>query len=119
MGFAGQDEKRRLKCILRVVMVAEHAPADAPDHWAMPPHESRECGFILVLQEAFKEMGVGLSCAVVDQDGSAEMVDDGAGRGDRHVASLRVAEPCSITYSSVERVFIRFFRAQSDGRQTQ
>ena len=40
--FPGQHEKCRLKGILGLVSVPQHAPADAQDHHAMPLDQSRE-----------------------------------------------------------------------------
>ncbi len=40
--LTGQDQERRLRCILGVVLVVEYLPADAQDHRSVAIHQRRE-----------------------------------------------------------------------------
>ena len=58
-GLASQHEERGLERVVRVGVVAKHAPAHAEDQTAVPPHERREGLLIALLHEEVKELTVG------------------------------------------------------------
>ena len=41
-GLAREDEEGGLEGVLRILLVAEHAPAEVEDHRPVPPHQGRE-----------------------------------------------------------------------------
>jgi len=57
-----QDEERGLKCILAVVWIIQHTPADAQDHRSMPLDQGREGqfgGLAALGRKEFEELTVG------------------------------------------------------------
>src|SRR5262249_21753486 len=48
-----------LEGVLRVVAVAQGAPADAPDHRAVPPHQRRERRLLAAAAETLQQLSVG------------------------------------------------------------
>src|SRR5262249_22681604 len=57
-GFVGQNEKARLKDILRVLIVPEEAPAHAQDQGAVAPHQARKRRFVALAGKALQELPV-------------------------------------------------------------
>jgi len=57
-----KDQERGLECILAVVWIVEHAPADAQDHRSMPLDQGceRQFGGLAALgREDFEELTIG------------------------------------------------------------
>jgi hypothetical protein len=50
-GFAGEDQEGDLESVLRVLVVADHATADAEDHPAVPTDESFKGGLVTAVNE--------------------------------------------------------------------
>ncbi len=58
-GFAGEDQERRLKGILRVIVVAQGAATDAPHHGSVPHDKSLERRPIPRREKPFEQLPVG------------------------------------------------------------
>src|SRR5438552_960017 len=65
----GQDQEGSLKGVLCILLVPEHAPADAPDEGTMPPDERDKSVLVTLRREAFEQLLV------------------------RHIASVRTTQP--------------------------
>jgi hypothetical protein len=57
-GFADQHEKRSLKRIVRVMGVAEHAPAQRLHHRSMPPDQGRKSSLVLLICEPREKLAI-------------------------------------------------------------
>jgi hypothetical protein len=60
--FRGRAEGG-LERVLRVVDVAEHAPAHAQDRRSVPPDQGLEGGLVIAVQEGTEQLAVGLLIA--------------------------------------------------------
>jgi hypothetical protein len=58
VGLAGEDEEGGLESVLGVVQAAEHAPADAQDHGAVPLDQGGEGRLLPPLGEALEQLRV-------------------------------------------------------------
>jgi hypothetical protein len=58
-GLAGEQGERDLEGILGRVPVVQDTQAGAQDQRAVPPDQGREGGLVVLLREAFQELGVG------------------------------------------------------------
>jgi hypothetical protein len=54
-----QKKKGRLKCVLGVLLMVEEAPAKIPHQPAVPIHDGRERCFVLALEKAAQQIGIG------------------------------------------------------------
>ena len=93
-GLAGQDEEGGLEGVLRVVEVAQYAPADAQHHRRVPPHQRREGRLVTVTGEAIQQERVGQVVRGPAAADGADVAQDGleAVRGHVRVAPGRWAD---------------------------
>ena len=57
--LAGQDQKRSLKDVLRILLVTYHAPGDGQDHGPVPLHENGERDLLPPGDEPLDKLGIG------------------------------------------------------------
>src|SRR5262249_11424074 len=57
-GFEGENEKARLKALLRVLIMLKNAPAHAQDQSTVPPHKTRKCRFVALSRKAIEKLPV-------------------------------------------------------------
>jgi len=72
--FAEEDEKGRLKRILRVLVI-EKAAANTPYHGGVPLHQNGKDNLVPVFQEAGQEFTIGHPASVWLADGP-QVLDD-------------------------------------------
>ena len=85
-GLAGQDEEGGLESIFRVGFVAQHAPADVQDHWAVPPEERSKRRLVPPVAELLEQLLVGQLLHALVFDDLADQLQDRAGHGLGHHA---------------------------------
>jgi hypothetical protein len=64
-----KDEKRCLKCVVRIVHVAQHVPANAQDHRPVPIEQGRKRSlgnFTGAYQEPVQKLAIGQSAGCAD-----------------------------------------------------
>jgi hypothetical protein len=86
--LADEDEKRRLKCVLSIVVTTEQALTDAPDHRGVSPHQSGKGGIVPAIQEEGQQFSIG-HLGPVTPEGRAKLLDDRAHRTSCHCVELR------------------------------
>src|SRR5262249_33501957 len=84
---ADEDEEGRLKSILGVVVVAQNAATDAPDHRAMPPHQGRKSRLIATADVVLQQLPIGQS-RPIPQHHATKVLEDLARLAGRHVLSF-------------------------------
>ena len=57
-GLPRQHPERRLKSVLRVMDVAEHAPANAPNEWSMSPNKLGEGALVSPSRKQFQKLPI-------------------------------------------------------------
>jgi hypothetical protein len=57
-GPAGEDKKRHLENVFRILPVMQNATTNVENHWAMPPDEGGEGGLVVVGDEAREKLAV-------------------------------------------------------------
>jgi hypothetical protein len=72
-----QNEKRRLKRILGILMMTEDAPAHAPNQRCMPRHHRRKSILIVVVHEGMQQLTVAVLGSLSDDAESAQVVENG------------------------------------------
>jgi hypothetical protein len=85
----------------------DNSAAHAPDHPAMPLHESGKRVFVLVLDELIQQLAVAHT-GFIGKGGSAKILDNLGKPVNRHVHHPR-AESLPTSYCPAGRVFIGFF----------
>src|SRR5262249_13589434 len=65
--------------------VAEHATAHAQDHRPVQPHQGREGRFVPAADKALQQLRLCHPCAVSQEGGPAQLLEDAAGVIGRHV----------------------------------
>jgi hypothetical protein len=73
---ADQDEERGLKGVLGVVVVAQDAAADAPDHRTVAAHQGSDRGLVALFEEACQELGVAERGLLLAQHDPAQVAND-------------------------------------------
>lgn len=71
-----QDEESSLEGILGIVVAAENATTDAPDHWAVSAHEGCEGGVFSLFDEGRQELPIGQSRPVRAESDPPELVNE-------------------------------------------
>ena len=74
---AGQHEEGGLEGILRVLMVVQHAPADAHDQGAVAAHQRGEGGLVAGGAEAVQQVGVGRRGGIAGRRQLADLLHHG------------------------------------------
>src|SRR5262249_19071321 len=93
--LADQDEERRLEGVLGVVVIPEDAPAHAPDHRAVPPHQRFEGRPRAAADEALQQLPVGEGSFFAAQQGLAQLRDQSIQGAIGH-DSLGVSAACPL-----------------------
>ena len=86
--FTDKNEERSLKCVLSVLLVAQDAPADGPDHRPVPADQRFEGGAVALAHESSHEVAVGQAGAVAGEYGLAKLLEDLGLPAGRHGAGL-------------------------------
>jgi hypothetical protein len=81
--LADEDEERRLKRILGVMVIVQEAATDAPRHRRVPPHQRGKGTVVPASQEAGQEFPIG-PCVPVRPDIGQKVLDDPVQRAGRH-----------------------------------
>src|SRR5665213_1145257 len=72
--FAHKNEERSLKCVLGVLLVAQDAPADGPDHRAVSPDQRFEGGAVAPPDEMGHKLRIRQAGAVMGKHGLAKLL---------------------------------------------
>jgi hypothetical protein len=81
--FLDEDKEGGLECVLGVLVAAEQATTNAPDHWAMPPYQSGKRSFSALMKEGFQQLPI-RHLAAIRQGGPAKVLDNLAHLMGRH-----------------------------------
>ena len=93
--LADEDEEGGLEGVLGVVVVAEDAAADAPDHRAVPPHQGFQGRWLSAADEALQQLPIG-QVRPFRQQGAAKVLDDLAHRLVAIRLLVRVSAPSTV-----------------------
>jgi hypothetical protein len=81
----GQDKKRGLKGVLRVLHVEQHAPAHAQNHRPVPVEHGLEGGGVLLGEKAIHELTVGHVAVLTPEHDPLQAAKDAVQLSCRHV----------------------------------
>jgi hypothetical protein len=95
-----------LERIFRILIVAEHAFAHAPDHRRVPAHQCRKGGFIALGKEALEQLSIGYGFQLRASYVSAKKLDN---PGDGHRSSLTSIHSIPAYYFPDEAVLLHDF----------
>jgi hypothetical protein len=73
---ADENQEGGLEGVLGVGRVPQDAPADAPDHRAVPPHQDRDRRLIPAEKEALQQLLVAQGRLLGQQHGPTQVVED-------------------------------------------
>ena len=83
-GLPGQNKEGGLEGVLRVLVMAQHAPADPHDQRAVAPHQRGEGGLVAGGAKAVQQVGVGRRSGVAGRRQLADLSHRGGQRGRGH-----------------------------------